>query len=249
MANEPEMKDPEAIRQRMEQTRTALTEKLETLENQVVQTVQGATSAVTETVESVKDAVHETVSSVKESVSDTVETVKDTFDLPLQVERHPWVMFGGSVAVGYLAGTLLPSIGPGRIDWDAMSQPAEPQGFRAAEPRGFRATEETVRPNGRSSQMSNWLGNLSQTFGGEIDKLKGLAIGTALGVARDFLVQSVPEHLGDQVRELMDNFTTKLGGQRIEGPILRTSHERSQDQGHAQEWRAPYEAGQPRRAT
>lgn len=241
MANEPEVNDPEVIRQRMEQTRMALTEKLETLENQVVETVQGATSAVTETVESVKDAVQETVCTVKESVSDTVETVKHTFDLPLQVERHPWVMFGGSVAVGYLAGTLLPSMGPRRVDWDAMSQPAEP--------KAFRATEEPARPNGRSSQSSQWLGGLTQTFGSEIDQLKGLAIGTLLGVARDFLVQSVPEHLGDQVKELMDNFTTKLGGQRIEGPILETCHDRSPDQGRAQEWRAPYEAGQPVRAT
>jgi hypothetical protein len=242
MANEPEMNDPEAIRQRMEQTRSALTEKLETLENQVVDTVQGATTAVSETVASVKEAVQGTVSTVKESVSDTVETVKHTFDLPLQVERHPWVMFGGSVAVGYLAGTLLPSMGPRRIDWDAMSQPA-------AEPQGFRAAEEPARPNGRTSESSRWLGNLTQTFGGEIDKLKGLAIGTALGIARDFLVQSVPEHLGDQVRELMDNFTTKLGGQRIEGPILETCQERSEDRGRAQEWRAPHEAGQPVRAT
>jgi len=240
MANEPEVNDPEVIRQQMEQTRTALTEKLETLENQVVETVQETTSAVSETVESVKEAVQETVCTVKESVSDAVDTVKHTFDLPLQVERHPWVMFGGSVAVGYLAGTLLPSMGPRRIDWDAMSQPPEPQGFRPV--------EEPARPNGRSSQPS-WLGSVTQTFGGEIDKLKGLAIGTLLGVARDFLVQSVPEHLGDQVKELMDNFTTKLGGERIEGPILETCHHQSEDQGRAQEWRAPYEAGQPVRAT
>jgi len=248
MANEPEVNDPEVIRQQMEQTRTALTEKLETLENQVVDTVHEATSAVSETVESVKEAVQDTVSTVKESVTGTVETVKDTFDLSRQFERHPWVMFGGSVAVGYLAGTLLPSMGPRRIDWDAMSQSAEPQSFRAAEeaPRTYR--EETARPNGRSSQ-SSWLGSLTQTFGGEIDKLKGLAIGAALGIARDFLVQSVPEHLGDQVKEVINDFTTKLGGQLIEGPILQTTHHRSEDPERAQEWRAPYEAGQPVRPT
>jgi ElaB/YqjD/DUF883 family membrane-anchored ribosome-binding protein len=246
MANEPEVNDPEVIRQQMEQTRTALTEKLETLENQVVETVHEATSAVSETVESVKEAVQETVSTVKESVTGTVETVKDTFDLSLQFERHPWVMFGGSVAVGYLAGTLLPSMGPRRIDWNSMSQPpAEPQSFRAAEeaPRSYR--EEPPRPSAGSS----WLDTLTQTFGSEINTLKGLAIGTAMGLARDFLVQQVPEHLGDQVKDLVNNFTTKMGGQLIEGPILQSMQGQSDDQGRAHEWRPPYEAGHPVRST
>ncbi len=63
---------------------------------QVVDTVQGATTAVAETVENVKDAVH-----------DTVETVKDTFNLHLQVKRHPWAMVAGAIALGWLAGYLL----------------------------------------------------------------------------------------------------------------------------------------------
>jgi len=106
MDNEPER---EVIRQQMEETRAALTDKLETLEHQVVDTVQGATTAVQETVATVKDAVQETVETVKGSVQETVETVKETFDLNRQVDRHPWLMFGGAVAVGYLGGRLLTS--------------------------------------------------------------------------------------------------------------------------------------------
>src|SRR5262249_60811224 len=101
---------PEVIRQQMQETRTALTEKLEALEHQVVETVQGARSAVTDTVESVRGAVH-----------DTVCTVKETFDLNRQVERHPWAMVGGSFALGYVSGRLLKQAtsalgrpGPGR---------------------------------------------------------------------------------------------------------------------------------------
>jgi ElaB/YqjD/DUF883 family membrane-anchored ribosome-binding protein len=92
--------ESEVIRQQMEETRTSLAEKLETLEQQVVGTVQGATTAVADTVESVKDAVQETVSTVQESVHDAL-------DLSRHVERHPWAMVGGSVALGYLAGRLL----------------------------------------------------------------------------------------------------------------------------------------------
>ncbi len=87
--------------------RASLTEKLETLEHQIVETVQGATSAMTETVENVKEAVHDTVSEVKSTVNETVDTVKSTFDIPHHFRRHPWLMLGGAVAVGYLASRIL----------------------------------------------------------------------------------------------------------------------------------------------
>src|SRR5438552_13806212 len=92
MAHEPE----EVIKHQMLETRASLAEKLETLEQQVVGTVHNATSAVTDTVASVKGAVQ-----------DTVEAVKDTFDLPRQVREHPWIMLGGSIALGYTGGCLL----------------------------------------------------------------------------------------------------------------------------------------------
>ena len=95
--------EPEVIRQQIDQTRSALTEKLETRENQVRDTVTNAKTTVEETIGSVKSTVHETVA-----------TVKRTFDLPYQVERHPWGMFGGSILVGYLVGTLWPGRPAGR---------------------------------------------------------------------------------------------------------------------------------------
>jgi len=122
--------EPEVIRQQMEDTRSDLTRKIEALEHQVVSTVQSTTSAVTNTVESVKDAVQETVSavkgtvsdtvcSVKETVSDTVEGVKETLDIRHQVEEHPWLMFGASVAAGYVGGLVLG--GGGRAQGDRIT--------------------------------------------------------------------------------------------------------------------------------
>ena len=84
---------PDEIRHQIEETRCSLTEKLETLEHEVKQTVKGATDTVVGTVHSVEG---------------TVETVKRTFDLRYHVRRHPWLMFGGSIATGFVAGTLLP---------------------------------------------------------------------------------------------------------------------------------------------
>lgn len=96
--------DPETIRKQMEQTRSALTQKLEVLEKKVTDTVAEATSAVAETVTTVKDKVESTVETVKDTVESTVETVSEALNLRLQVERHPWAMVGGSMAVGFLGG-------------------------------------------------------------------------------------------------------------------------------------------------
>src|SRR5262245_2642415 len=106
--------DPEVIRKKMLEKRTALTEKLEALEqgvlgvaSSVTNTVESVKEGVEETVEAVKDTVQDTVGAVKETVEETVETAKGLFDVPGHVERHPWAMLAGSVGVGALLGFLL----------------------------------------------------------------------------------------------------------------------------------------------
>ena len=61
-------------------------------------------------------------------------------------------------------------------------------------------------------------------FGPEINQVKELAIGTLLGVVRDMAVQAAPEQMAPQVREIIDGFTTKLGGKPVEGPIFEPTH-------------------------
>src|SRR5262245_3254490 len=101
--------EPEAIRQQMDATRSSLTEKLEVLEQKVSSTVDVATTAVEDTVATVKESVEASATAVKDSVAASVHTVAEAFDLGRQVQRHPWAMVGGSVAVGFLGGWLLGS--------------------------------------------------------------------------------------------------------------------------------------------
>jgi len=75
----------------MTQARSRLTNKLEALEGQV----SGA-------VHSTKDAVGETVGAVQESM----RAVSEALDLPAHVQRHPWLVLGGSVALGVLAAQV-----------------------------------------------------------------------------------------------------------------------------------------------
>jgi ElaB/YqjD/DUF883 family membrane-anchored ribosome-binding protein len=214
---------PEVIRQQMEETRSALTQKLETLEDKVVSTVQDATSAVTDTVDNVKDAVQETVTSVKDSVQDTVDSVRDTFDVERQVQRRPWLMFGGSVALGFVAGCLLHRetarrrSGPA-ARFDRLS------GSPAPAMNGNYNASTAAQPISQSEPADepSLLATLTEQFKPEIAKLKGMAIGTALGAVRDLVTHAVPEQMKDQVTEMVNNVTVKLGGQPIQGQVLDT---------------------------
>lgn len=205
--------EPEVIHQQMEETRAALADKLETLEHQVTDTVSAATNAVTETVETVKDAVGETVETVKESV-------KTTFDFAGHMDRHPWWFMGGAVAVGYIGGRLLneaaaaPPARVSRPSYEPLAQGVTPERV------GERFRSEMAQP-----EQPSWLSILTSRFGREIDQVKSLAIGAAIGMARDALVQAAPETLQPQLKDVINDITEKLGGKAFAEPVLANGHD------------------------
>jgi ElaB/YqjD/DUF883 family membrane-anchored ribosome-binding protein len=202
--------EPDVIRQQIDETRSSLTEKLETLEGQVRGTVQEARSTVEETIQNVKDSVHETVA-----------TVKRTFDLNYQVRQHPWAMFGGSVVAGYVAGTFLAPRPGHRPAWSGPTHDGH-----AMRPAGPRDTwsGQTARQDlsGQGSSGSGWASWFMNQFHDEIEQAKGLAVGAAVGLVRDIIKQSVPQ-LGPQIEQLMNNVTSKLGGQPIHQPLMESA--------------------------
>jgi hypothetical protein len=209
MADEPE----EVIKHQMQETRASLTEKLETLEQQVVGTVHNATSAVTDT-----------VACVKEAVQDTVEAVKDTFDLPRQVRQHPWIMLGGSIALGYTGGCLLKRLeSNGRRE--ETGAPLNGPAFSVHSARGrdggvSARMEEASRTATTASATPGLLDELGQKFQSELHQLKGLALGTMLGVVRDMVARAAPPQVSSQLADIIDSATVKLGGQPIHGPVM-----------------------------
>jgi len=200
------------ILEQMHETRTALADKLEALENQVVDTVQSAASAVAETVENVTEGVQETVATVTDTVQTTVAAVKESFDLRLQVERHPWAIMGGAVALGYLAGRIFdpgskPANGsaPRRGSWQCNAKRALPQKPDQAFESG--GTEET-----RPRQAGAVTHGLTELLGPEVARAKGLVLGALLGSVRDTIVRSAPTAIRAGVAEILDSVTEKLGG-------------------------------------
>jgi len=206
--------EPDVIRQQIDETRSSLTEKLETLEGQVRGTVQEAKASVEGTIQNVKDTVH-----------DTVATVKRTFDVRYQTERHPWAMVGGSVLAGFMLGSLAGGRrSPGRrATFDARGGRAEYSlsSLAAPEPRRETAPEAAPSPSPSASRPS-FLSKVLHQFDGEIEQLKGIAVGALVGVVRDLVKQSVPPSLSGQLESVLDSATTKLGGKPVPGPVLNT---------------------------
>jgi ElaB/YqjD/DUF883 family membrane-anchored ribosome-binding protein len=208
--------ESEVIRQQMENTRTDLQEKLETLEQQVKDTVQGATEAANETVQTVKDAVQETVETVKDTVQETVASVKQTLDVRLQIENHPWPMFFAATAAGYMVGRLL-------------GQPEPPRTVMATS--SLRETASTRPPSGTKhngkhaakGERSGLFAGLAEYYSDELKKLQGIAIGAAAAVARDMLINAVPPAMAEQINEIVDSVTTKLGAKPMHGEMFRPS--------------------------
>jgi len=183
----------EQLQNQMEQTKASLTEKLETLEGQVSETVQSTTAAVSDTVEAVKD----TVASVKESVEGTVQSVAETFDLRLQVERHPWLMLGGAVALGCVAGAWSRSL-------DRPVRHAAPPTPEPVSGNSKNAEPAQTASASTSFPGANWLW-------GELGRLKGLGVGLAMGVVRDLARQELPGEFGEKVAEQVDALTSRMG--------------------------------------
>jgi len=219
------MENEELIRQDMERTRESLTEKLETLENKVIHSVQQATSAVTDTVTNVKESMHE-----------GVEKVKDAVDVRAHVDRHPWLMMGGAVMAGYALGTLL-----SRSE-ESKTHREMPRTLKSTSRPGNGHHKAEQRQPEQRQETSSWMKLLEP----ELHKLKGLALGVALGTVREALTSDMPSHLADQVKSVVDGITEKLGGNPVPSDGLpfmssgETSSQGRQDQ-------PAFESDKPRR--
>jgi ElaB/YqjD/DUF883 family membrane-anchored ribosome-binding protein len=104
------------IRQNIEETRAAMSEKIEMIEERVHETVEGTTSTidnvigninrVKEAIEQTKSAIDSGIDTIRQAIDETVERVKYTTDLIEQVNQNPWIMLSSAVLVGYVFGSL-----------------------------------------------------------------------------------------------------------------------------------------------
>jgi ElaB/YqjD/DUF883 family membrane-anchored ribosome-binding protein len=194
--------DTDEMRQEIDCTRSAMSDKLEALEDKVMDRVQSAQ-------ETVKDSI--------QLAKDTVARVKRTLDIKHHVQQHPWAIVGGCFLAGLALATLFPRVhrrprqmpdppaGKGTAFSASLAQP-EQRGngrFASAAPQSRRQSPPRSRPG------------VFDLFHDEIAKVKGLAIGYVMGLARDAIKDSVPQ-LASQIDDLMNSVTMKLGSQPVE---------------------------------
>lgn len=220
------MDETEVIHHQMEHTRHDLAEKVEALEKKVEHTVEAVTGTiqstvdtVSNTVEKTKESITGTVEAVTESVGHAVENVSDavkkTFDVSGHVRNYPWAMFGGSMLVGFLAGRWLGRSREPEASSRSEFAPLRGNG-RQEEYSGFAEERARFGHNGAQREQQeeegeSWLGHLGE----QLAPVKEMALGTTLGVAREMLVQYLPESLKQGVTDVMDDLTRNLGGKPI----------------------------------
>jgi hypothetical protein len=100
------------IREDIEGTRTAMSEKIEMIEGRVHETMEGTKTTIDsvmdsvkqiqDTVEQTKSAIDNVLDTIKHSMDETIERAKYTADLIAQVNQNPWLMFGCAILTGYV---------------------------------------------------------------------------------------------------------------------------------------------------
>jgi ElaB/YqjD/DUF883 family membrane-anchored ribosome-binding protein len=150
----------EVIEQQIDETLASLTEKLSKLEQKVSGTVK--------------------------TVKDSVMTVRDTFDLKRQVRRRPWTLVAGATALGILGGLRT----NGRNTINGAQNGKSANTLQAELPAGQHARSNTNGSLNRESEKLSWLAKLGQSLEPEIAELKGIAIGTLIGVFHEMLKSS-----------------------------------------------------------
>jgi len=245
-------------------TRESLTDKLGKLEDTVRESVETASETVTHTVEEVKEAVASTVDGVKDAVSSTVDGVKgvvssvsdsvstmkesvtETFNIPHQVQNHPWEMVGAAVAVGFAGGFFLGGLTrQSNTAAAAPSAPPTPTPAPAASSWSSPSTAKANQPGLFDTLFSGLSakapGVVNQVFSG----LEELAVGSLAGVARDLIRQSAPEQWKEGLSEIINDVAVQLTGKKIPESTSGSSSNQGHNggSGHGREQAGTTEAG------
>jgi hypothetical protein len=168
----------EETKLQLEETKLQLSDKLGTLEQQVSQTVETATVAVAATVE----AVQGTVESVTGAVEEAVHGVHDAFDLRHQIEKHPFLVLGGAVVVGYLAAEYFKTSPRNNTPQSPATDFATGDHFKYDTPQSYSAPPQQAPPAPPVPSL--------------LDSLKTLATSTLMGSMQGIAMRAIPEIVG-----------------------------------------------------
>jgi len=145
-------------------------------------------AAVRQGVAGAQASVEAIVENVQGAVEDTIATAQRIFDLPSQVEQHPWPMVGGALLVGYMLG----SQGGGRTS--AAGSPRDAQPARPQPQQGI-------------------IRGIREQLKDEMVSLRIIAVRAVMSRLREMFTQALPT-----VAPHLDSAMSQRGGQPIASP-------------------------------
>jgi ElaB/YqjD/DUF883 family membrane-anchored ribosome-binding protein len=215
--SDPHEESNDELRHQISVTKAQLSKKIEALGNQASESVDVASEAMGRTVETVK----QTAAKAQHSV----EKVGERLDVPLQIQRHPWVAMGAAVAVGYLGYRLFSGLSSSReLAYERESrrperlpEPEPPQSYKSRPSRSRRNAESSnEQRNGHSKsepKKSAENGNHhSDSWTSELmTGLRGMAVGALMSTVGDIASRTVPESLKGRVTSDVEGLKRNLG--------------------------------------
>ena len=142
-------------------------------------------------------------------------------------------MLAGSVAAGYVLSRLAPRRQSVNRAMTRSSEerfpPYSGNGERLLDSNGSGSAASLAPASVAKPSVPDrgLFSELTEKFAPEIQQLKALAIGSAMGLARDIIKQSVAPPLGQELAGVMDRLTTKLGGAPLSGHVPDVSPKRT----------------------
>jgi len=184
---------PEVIRHQMEDTKMQLSEKLLSLESRVSESVHSTVAVVHATVESVQETLH----TVTGAVQNAAQAVNDAFDFRREIDRHPLLVVGGAVVLGYLAVEFMAGA--------EKKSDQTPEAAHSPPPFGDQVGDRKRRSEFESAAIAAAyeLGRESSSR----HHLQDLATNSLVGVVQDIASRALPQ--------LLDYFA----GQRTSAPV------------------------------
>ncbi len=121
------------------------------------------------------------------AVQDAVQSVSNAFDLPRQIDRHPWLFLGGSFVCGCLA-----------VEYFARSARRPRQTSQTTAPPGL-AADNAEHGNGETapqpvaSAAALTAAYESGARSSSWQQLRSIAIGAVIGIVQDVAARAVPQ--------------------------------------------------------
>ena len=117
-----------------------------------------------------RSAITEKLAILEDRVQETLDGVKHTFDLHYQVKQRPWLMFGGSLLVGYTLG-----------DWGGGSSTTADT---SSEPSAHAQPQQSIVSEVRNQVKNDFATIKGAAFGAVISTLWAMAKQVLLPPAR-----------------------------------------------------------------